>query len=90
MTFAGPVIVVLVHGGPLSSSWVKDNVNTVVDAIDGGQSAGDALADVLFGDYNPSGKSQHACIQAHSLKLVAQECCHTPSFRSLLSIAVTS
>ena len=52
----GPVVVVLVHGGPLSSSWAKDNVATVVDAIDGGQSAGDALATVLFGDYNPSGR----------------------------------
>eukprot|EP00730_Choanoeca_flexa_P003912 TRINITY_DN11537_c2_g1_i9.p1 TRINITY_DN11537_c2_g1~~TRINITY_DN11537_c2_g1_i9.p1 ORF type:complete len:775 (+),score=154.17 TRINITY_DN11537_c2_g1_i9:331-2325(+) len=52
---AGPVVAILVHGGPLMSDYIKENVATVVDAVDGGQSAGDALASVIFGDYTPSG-----------------------------------
>ena len=51
----GPLIVVLVHGGPLSSSWAKDNADAVVDAIDGGEAAGTALAQMLFGVVSPSG-----------------------------------
>lgn len=51
----GPLVVVLVHGGPLSSSWAKANADAVVDAVDGGEAAGTALADVLFGQISPSG-----------------------------------
>jgi beta-glucosidase len=53
----GPVVVVLVHGGPLSSDWAHAHADAVLDAIDGGQSAGTALASVLFGETNPSGTS---------------------------------
>jgi hypothetical protein len=51
----GPLIVVFVHGGPLSSSWAKENADVVLDAIDGGEAAGTALAQVLFGQVSPSG-----------------------------------
>ena len=48
-------VVVLLNGGPLAVDWVRDNVATVLEVFEGGQSAGTALADVLFGDVNPSG-----------------------------------
>ncbi len=52
---ASKVIVVLCNGGSLSVDWIKANVPTVVDAFEGGQSGGTALAQILFGDVNPSG-----------------------------------
>jgi beta-glucosidase len=51
-----PIVLVLVNGGPVSIPWAADNIPAIVEAWYGGQSAGDAVADVLFGDYNPSGK----------------------------------
>jgi hypothetical protein len=52
-----PIIVVLVNGGPLDVKDLRDSprVGAIVEAWYGGQSAGTALADVLFGDYNPGG-----------------------------------
>ena len=52
---ASKVVVVLANGGPLAVDWVKRNCPTVLEAFLGGQSAGTALADVLLGDYSPSG-----------------------------------
>jgi beta-glucosidase len=48
-------IVVLNTGSPISMSWL-DRVASVVQAWYPGQEAGNAVADVLFGDFNPSGK----------------------------------
>jgi beta-D-xylosidase 4 len=52
-----PIIVVLVNGGPLDITYLRDSprVGAIVEAWYGGQSAGTALADVLFGVYNPGG-----------------------------------
>ena len=47
--------VVFVNGGPLSCDWCRANVATVVEAFEGGEFAGDALADVLVGAISPSG-----------------------------------
>ena len=49
------LVVVMLNGGPVSSTWVRDNVATVLDAFEGGQAGGTALADVLFGRASPSG-----------------------------------
>lgn len=49
-------IVVFNAGGPVNVSRWVGNVSSVLDAWFGGQEAGHALADVLFGDVNPSGK----------------------------------
>lgn len=49
-------IVVLVNGSPLSIKWTAQNVPAIVEAWFGGEQGGTAIADVLFGDYNPSGK----------------------------------
>lgn len=51
-----PVIFVLVAGSAYAFPWVTENIPAVVNAWYGGQEAGTALADVLFGDYNPAGR----------------------------------
>lgn len=50
------VVVVLMNGRPLELNWVAENVPAVVEAWFLGSEAGNAIADVLFGEYNPSGK----------------------------------
>jgi beta-glucosidase len=50
------MVVVLMNGRPLTIDWIADNVPAVVEAWHLGSQAGHAIADVLFGDYNPSGK----------------------------------
>ena len=49
-------IVVLVNGSPLAMSWTQANVPAILEAWYPGQAGGTAIADVLFGDYNPGGK----------------------------------
>lgn len=49
-------IMVLVHGGAMSLGPLKNQVPAIVDAFYGGEMAAQAMADVLFGHYNPSGK----------------------------------
>jgi beta-glucosidase len=51
-----PIVLVLVNGSAVSINWEKDNIPAIVESWYGGQAAGIALADVLFGDYNPSGR----------------------------------
>lgn len=51
-----PVIVLINAGRPLVFNWTADNVPAVVYTWWLGTEAGNAIADVLFGDYNPSGK----------------------------------
>jgi beta-glucosidase len=51
-----PVIVVLINGRPISINWVNKYVPGIVEAWFPGAQAGTAIADVLFGDYNPGGK----------------------------------
>ncbi len=51
-----PTIVVLINGRPLTVGWIVENTPAVIEAWMGGTEAGNAIADVLFGDVNPSGK----------------------------------
>lgn len=51
-----PVVLVLINGRPLTLIWEDANVNAILEAWQGGTEAGNAIADLLFGDYNPSGK----------------------------------
>jgi beta-glucosidase len=51
-----PVVVLLTNGRPLTIPWVAANVSSIVETWFLGTQAGNAVADVLFGDYNPSGK----------------------------------
>lgn len=49
-------VVVLINGNPIGFEWTAQNVPAILEAWYGGQSQGTAIADVLFGDYNPGGK----------------------------------
>ena len=51
-----PVVLVLFTGRPLALKWEQDNVPAILNVWFGGSEAGYAIADVLFGDMNPSGK----------------------------------
>ncbi|MCG8389850.1 MAG: glycoside hydrolase family 3 C-terminal domain-containing protein, partial [Cytophagales bacterium] len=51
-----PVVLVLFTGRPLALKWETENVPAILNVWFGGSEAGAAIADVLFGDVNPSGK----------------------------------
>ena len=51
-----PVVLVLFNGRPLTLNWEAENVPAILDVWFGGSETADAVADVLFGDVNPSGK----------------------------------
>jgi len=51
-----PVVVVLVNARPVSISWIHENVPAILEVWLPGEEGGRAVADVLFGDYNPGGK----------------------------------
>lgn len=51
-----PVVVVLMNGRPLATPWIAEHVPAIVEAWYLGIQTGPAVADVLFGDYNPGGK----------------------------------
>jgi len=51
-----PVILVLLNGSAVAVNWAADNVPAILEAWYPGQAAGTAIADVLFGDYNPAGR----------------------------------
>ncbi len=51
-----PVILVLVHGRPWSISWEKENIPAILEAWYPGERGGAAIANILFGKVNPSGR----------------------------------
>ncbi|RZK60016.1 MAG: beta-glucosidase [Pedobacter sp.] len=51
-----PVVFVMMTGSAIAIPWEAENIPAIVNCWYGGQSAGAAVADVLFGDYNPAGR----------------------------------
>lgn len=51
-----PLIVVYIEGRPLEKNWSAANADALIDAYYPGQQGGQAIADVLFGTYNPAGR----------------------------------
>jgi beta-glucosidase len=51
-----PIVLVLMNGRPLTLSWEDQNMDAILETWFGGTQAGPAIADVLFGEANPSGK----------------------------------
>ncbi|MGE0076555.1 MAG: glycoside hydrolase family 3 C-terminal domain-containing protein [Bacteroidales bacterium] len=51
-----PIVLVNMSGSAISFEWESQNVDAIIQAWYGGQSAGDAIVDVLFGKYSPAGR----------------------------------
>jgi len=51
-----PIVLVLLNGSALAINWADQHLPAIIEAWYPGQAAGTAIADVIFGDYNPGGK----------------------------------
>ncbi len=51
-----PMVLVLLNGSALAINWENENIPAILEAWYPGQAGGTAIADILFGDYNPSGR----------------------------------
>jgi len=51
-----PTVVVLINGRPLAIPWIREHIPAIIEAWTPGERGGTAVADILFGDYNPEGK----------------------------------
>ena len=51
-----PVVLILLGGSALAVNWANDNVPAILDGWYPGEEGGTAIADILFGDYNPAGR----------------------------------
>ncbi|WP_422858518.1 glycoside hydrolase family 3 C-terminal domain-containing protein [Flagellimonas sp. S174] len=51
-----PTVLVLLNGSALSVNWENENIPAILEAWYPGQAGGTAIADVIFGDYNPAGR----------------------------------
>lgn len=56
-----PLVAVLINGGPVSSPWMAQNCDAVIESWYGGQEAGTAIARTIFGENNPAGRLPVTC-----------------------------
>jgi len=59
-----PVVLVLTGGSTIAVPWAAEHVPAIVESWFGGEFAGAAVADVLFGDYNPGGRLPMTCYKS--------------------------
>lgn len=59
-------VVVLMNAGPLTIPWIKDNAPAVIEGWWAGEEGGNAIADVIFGNVNPSGKLPYTVYASES------------------------
>jgi len=57
-------VVVLVSSAPFAIAWTQENVPAILHTSHNGQEEGSAIADVLFGDYNPAGRLVHTWVSS--------------------------
>ncbi len=57
-------VVVLVSSAPYAIAWTQENIPAILHTSHNGQEEGSAIADVLFGDYNPAGRLVHTWVQS--------------------------
>lgn len=50
------IVVVLINGRPIAETWMYENISSILECWQLGSESGHAIAQILFGDYNPSGK----------------------------------
>ncbi|QUL53208.1 glycoside hydrolase family 3 C-terminal domain-containing protein [Paenibacillus tritici] len=55
-TLGKPVVVVYINGRPIAEPWIDEQADAILEAWYPGQEGGHAIADILFGDVNPSGR----------------------------------
>jgi beta-glucosidase len=55
-TLGKPMVLVLLNGSAIAVNWENENIPAILEAWYPGQSGGTAIADVLFGNYNPAGR----------------------------------
>lgn len=55
-SFEKPIVLVLLSGSALSVNWADKNVDAIIQAWYPGEEGGNAIADVIFGNYNPAGR----------------------------------
>jgi beta-glucosidase len=51
-----PLVIVLLNGKPLTIPWIAENADAIIEAWNPGLEGGNAIASIIFGDYNPCGK----------------------------------
>ena len=51
-----PIVLVLFNGSPVAINWAQEHIPAIIEAWYPGQEGGNAIADVIFGDYNPGGR----------------------------------
>ena len=51
-----PTVAILIDGRPLSVRWAAEKIPAIVEAWNCGEQGGNAIADIIFGDYNPGGR----------------------------------
>jgi beta-glucosidase len=57
-------IVVLISSAPYAINWTQENIPAILHTSHNGQDEGSAIADVLFGDYNPAGRLVHTWVSS--------------------------